>query len=97
MKSWLEENDIEMYLIHNEGKSIVAERFIGTLDNKIYKNRTLISKNLCIDKLDNIVNKYNNIYHRTIKMKPSIYINFNKNNNKEGHKFKVGDQIRISK
>ena len=97
MKSWLEENDIEMYLIHNEGKSIVAERFIGTLENKIYKNRTLISKNLCIDKLDNIVNKYNNIYHRTIKMKPSIYINFNKYNNKEGHKFKVGDQIRISK
>ena len=97
MKSWLEENDIEMYLIHNEGKSIVAERFIGTLENKIYKNRTLISKNLCIDKLDNIVNKYNNIYHRTIKMKPSIYINFNKKHNKEGHKFKVGDQIRISK
>ena len=63
---------------------------------------TSITKNVYIDKLDNIVNKYNNRYHRTIKTKsvninPSIYIDFNKDNNKKGHKFKVGDNIRISK
>ena len=60
------------------------------------------SKNVYIDKLDDIVNKYNNTYHKTVKMKtvdvnPSIYIDFNKGNNKEGPKFKVGDNVRISK
>ena len=60
-------NDIEMYSSHNEGKSDVAERFIRTLNNAIYKYMTLISKNLYIDKL---VNKCNNTYHRTIKMRP---------------------------
>ena len=91
-----------MYSTHNEGKSVVAERFIRNLKNKIYKYMTSISKNLYIDKLDDIVNKYNNTYHRTIKMKPvdvkpSIYIDFNKENSKEGPKFKVGDHVRISK
>ena len=56
MKSWLEKNDIEMYSTHNEGKSFVAERFIKTLKNKIYKYMTSISKNVYIDKLDDIVN-----------------------------------------
>ena len=69
-KNWLKDNDIEMYSIHNEGKSVVAERYIRTLKNKIYKYMTTISKNVCIDKLDIIVNEYNNTYHRTIKMKP---------------------------
>ena len=59
-----------MYSAHNEGKSAVAERFIRTLENKIYEYMTLISKNVYIDKLDEIVNKCNNTYHRTIKMKP---------------------------
>ena len=59
-----------MYSIHNEGKSVVAERFIRTLKTKIYKYMTSISKNVYIDKLDDIVNKYNNTYNRTIKMKP---------------------------
>ena len=67
MKSWLEGDGIEMYLTHNEGKSAVAER---TLKNKIYKHMTSVLKNVCIDKLDDIVNKYNNTYHSTIKMKP---------------------------
>ena len=58
-----------MYSTHNEGKSVVAERFIRTLKSKIYKYMTSISKNVHIDKLD-IVNEYNNKYHRTIKMKP---------------------------
>ena len=65
MKSWLEKNDIEMYSTHNEGNSVVAERFIGTLKNKIKKYMTSISKNVYIDKLDDIVNEYNNTYHRT--------------------------------
>ena len=63
MKSWLEKNDIEMYSIHNEGKSVVAERFIRTIKNKIYKHMTSISKNVYIEKLDDIVNEYNNIKH----------------------------------
>ena len=58
MKSWLEKNAIELYSIHNEGKSVVAERFIKTLKNKIYKYMTWISKNVHIDKLDDIVNKW---------------------------------------
>ena len=59
-----------MYSIYNEGKSVNAERFIKTLKNKIYKYMTAISKYVYIDKLDDIVNEYNNTYHRTIKMKP---------------------------
>ena len=60
---------MEMCSTHNEGKSIVAERFIRTLKNKIYKYMNSISKNLYIDKLDDIVDQYSNTYHRTIKMK----------------------------
>ena len=59
-----------MYSTHNEGKSVVAERFIRTLKNKIYKRMTAISKNVYFDVLDDIVDKYNNSYHSTIKMKP---------------------------
>ena len=69
-KIWLKDNDAEIYSIYNEGKSVVAERCIRTLKNKIYKYMTSVSKNVYIDKLDDIVNEYNNIYHRTIKMKP---------------------------
>ena len=68
MKSWLQDKNIEMYSIHNEGKSVVAERFIRTLKTRTYKYMTSISKNVYIDKLDDIVNKYNNKY-RTIKTK----------------------------
>ena len=59
-KKWLKDNDIEMYSIHNEGKSVAAGRFIRTLKAKIYKYMTSISKNVYIDKLDDIVNEYNN-------------------------------------
>ena len=88
-----------LMLTHNEGKSIVAERFIRIVKNEIFKYITSISKNVYIDKLEYIVNKYNNAYHRTIKMKPadvkwSIYIDFNKKNNKEGPKFNVGDHVK---
>ena len=88
MKSWLQDNNVEIYSIQNKGKSVVAETFIRTLKINIDKSKTSISRNVYINKLDDIVNKYNNIYHRTIKMKPvdvnpSIYIDFNKQNDKE--------------
>ena len=59
-----------MYSKYNEEKSVVAERFIRTLKNKIYKHMTVVSKKVYFDVLDDTVNKYNNAYHRTIKMKP---------------------------
>ena len=59
-----------MYSTHNEGKSVVAEKFVRILKNKIYKHMTSISTNVYIHKLDDIVNKYNNTYHSTNKMKP---------------------------
>ena len=101
-KKWLKDNDIEMYSIHNEGKSVVAERFIRTLKTKIYKYMTSVSKNVYIDKLNDIVNEYNNTYHRTIKMKPvdvkdNAYIDSNKEVNDKDPKFKIGDHLRISK
>ena len=93
-----------MYSIHNEGKSVVAERFIRTLKTKIYKYMTSISKNVYIDKLDDIVNEYNNTYHRTIKMKPvdvkdNTYIDTIESScsNYKDPKFKVGDHVRMSK
>ena len=102
MKSWLEKNDTKMYSTHNEGKSVIAERFIRTLKNKIYKYMTSISKNAYIDKLDDIVNKYNNTYHKKIKMKPadvkpSTYIDSSIETNDKDPKFKIGDTVRISK
>ena len=69
-KRWLKDNDIVMYSTNNEGKSVIAERFIITLKNKIYKYMTAISKNVYIDKLDDILKEYNNKYHISIKMKP---------------------------
>ena len=81
-----------MYSAHNEGKSVVAERFIRTIKNKIYKYMTSISKNVYIDKLGDIVNENNNTYHRTIKMKPvdvkdNTYIDFGKEVNDKDPKF----------
>ena len=70
-KKFLKDNDISMYLTYNEGKSDVAERFIRTLKNKIYKHMTAISKNVYFDVLDDIIDKYNNAYHKFIKMKPN--------------------------
>ena len=102
VKSFLQNNDIEMYSSHDEGKSVTGERFIRTLKNKIYKYMTSVSKNVYIDKLDDIVNKCNNTYHSTIKMKPvdvksNTYIDSSKENNGKDPKFKIGDIVRISK
>ena len=102
MKSYLEKDDIEMYSELYERKSVVAERFIRTLKNKIHIYVTSVSKNFYIDKLDDIVNKYNNTYHSTIKMKPAdaksnTYIDSSKKTNDKNPKFKIGDNVRISK
>ena len=91
-----------MYSIYNEGKSVVAERLISTLKTKIFKYITSVSKNVYINKLDDIVGEYNNTYHRTIKIKPvdvkdNKYIGFKKEVNDKDPKFKVGDHVRISK
>ena len=100
-RKWLKDNDIEMYSINNEGKFVLAERFIRTLKIKIYKYMTSVSKNVYIDKLDDIVSEYNNTHHRTIKMKPghvkgNKYIDSKKEVNDEDPKFKVWDHVRIS-
>ena len=102
MKLWLHDNDIEKYSTHNEGKSVVAERYIRILKDKIYKNMIVVSKNGYIDRLDEIVGKYNKIYHRAIKMKPDYvqfgtYIDYGVEHNDKGSKFKVGEHGRASK
>ena len=96
LKIFLKINNIEMYSTYNEGKSIVAERFIRTLKNKIFKHKTVISKNVYSDVI------YNNTVHRTIKMKPidvtdDYYAEYNESFNKKDPEFKVGDNVRISK
>ena len=99
MKSWLEKRDMEMYSTHNKAKFVVTERFIRTLKNRIYKYMTSISKS--VDKLDDIVDKYNNTYHRKIKMKPvdvkpSTFIDSSREINYQDPKFKICDIVRIS-
>ena len=88
--------------MHNEEKSVVAENYIRTLKNKICKYMISISKNVYIDKLDDTLNKYNNTYHKVIKMKPvnvksNTYINSSKAINDNDSKFKIGDIVKISK
>ena len=101
-KSFLKENDIEMYSTFNEGKSVVAERFIKTLKNKICKHKTYIGKNVYIDVLDDIAKKYNNTVHSSIKMKPKDVtdiknVEYSEETNKKSPKIKVGDNVRILK
>ena len=91
-------NSIEMYSTYNEEKSAVAERFIRTLKNKIFKHMTAVSKNISFYVLNDIVNKYNNTVHRTIKMKPidvtfDSYAEYNEDSNEKDSKFKVGDHV----
>ena len=91
-----------MYSTYIEGKSVVAEIFIRTLKNKIFKYVTAVSKKVYFDVLDDIVNKYNNTVHRTIKMKPidatsGSYADYNEDSNVTKSYFKVADHVRISK
>ena len=100
-KKWLVDNDIEMYSTNNEGKSVIPERFIKTLKNKIYKYMTAISKNMYIDKLDDLLKEYNNKYHTSIRMKPvdvkdNTYIDFKKEINNKDPKFRVGDYVFLN-
>ena len=90
-----------MYSLHNEGRSIVAEGFVRALKNKTFKHMTAISKNFYFDVLDDIVNKYNNTIHITIKMKSidvkdNTYVDWKKEVDDKNPKFKVGDHVRIS-
>ena len=99
-KQFLKINNTKMYSTYIEGKSVVAERFIRTLKSKIFKQ--IISKNVYFDVLDNIVNKYNNTVHRSIKMKlidvtSDSYAEYNEDSNEKNLKFKVDDHVRISK
>ena len=91
-----------MYSTYNEGKSVVAERFIRTLKNKIYKHMTAISKNVYFDVLDDIVNECNSTNHKTIKIKPidvksDFFAEYNEESKEKHPKFKVGNHARISK
>ena len=91
-----------MYSTHNEGKSVVVERFIRILNNKMYKHMTAISKNVYFDVFNDIVDEYNNTYHKTNKMKPTdvgddSFAKYNEESNEKDPKFKVGDHVRISK
>ena len=90
-----------MYSTYNEGKSVVAERYIRTLKNKLYKHIMATGKNVYYDVLDDAVNKYNNNKHNTIKMK-RIDVKNNKRvytdeHNEKDSRFKVGDRVRVSK
>ena len=98
-KKWLKDNDIIMYSAHNQGKSVVTERFIRTLKNKIYKHMTAISKKLYFSALDDIVDEYNNTDHQTFKMKAvdvrkGSFAECNEETNEKDPKFKVGDHVR---
>ena len=88
-----------MYSTHNKEKSADAERFIRILENKICKYMSSISKSVYIDKLVDIVNKYNNTYHKRIKMRPAdtkvnAYIKSSKKVNDEDLKFKIGGIVK---
>ena len=101
-KKWLSDNDIIMYSTYNEGKSVVDERFIRTLKNKLYKHMTATGKNVYYNVLDDVVNKYDNTKYSTIKMKPTDVKDNNKRvyideHNEKDSRFKVGDRVRISK
>ena len=101
-KKLLSGNDIEMYSTYNESKSVVAERFTRTLKNKLYKHMTATCKNVYYNILDNIVSRYNNTKHSTIKMKSIDVGDNNKRvyideHNEKDSRFKVGNRVRISK
>ena len=102
MKLWLQNNGKKIHSKDNEEESIIAERFIRTLKNKIYKYMTSPSKNVYIDKVDAIVNEYNNSYHSTTKIKSvdiksRTYIEFDVAKNDKDPKSKLGNHVRILK
>ena len=91
-----------MYLTFNEGISVAVERFMKTLKNKIYEHMTTIGENVYFNDLDDIVKKYSNTVHSSIKMKPKdvaddSFVEYSEETNEKDPKFKVGDNVRISK
>ena len=99
---FLKINNIEMYSTYNEGKPVVAERFIASLKNKIFKHMISVSNNVYFNVLVAIVSKYKDTVQRSIKMKPTdvisdSYVEYNEDSNKKDSKLKVGDRVRISK
>ena len=101
-KKFLKDNYIIIYSTYNEGKSVLAERFIRTLKNRIYKHMTALSKNVYFDVLDYIIDECNNTHHKTIKMKPidvedNSFAVYNEESSEKDPKFKVGNYVRISK
>ena len=99
----MQKSDIDMYSKYNEGKPVIAEGFTRTLKSKSYKYMASMSKNIYIDKLNDIVNKYNNKYHssatkmRPVNVKSNTYINSSKEINDKNPKFKISDIVRILK
>ena len=98
----LKDNDIEIYSTYNGGKSVVAERFIRTLKNKIYKHMTGVSKIVYLNGFYDIANIYNNTYDQTVKVRPidiksNSYVEYNIDSNEKYPKFRIGDPIRILK
>ena len=90
---------MEMYSAYNEGKSVVAERFIGTLKNKIHKNMAAVPKSVHFDVLIHIVDQYKKKYHRTIKIKPTdfksdSYAEYNVDSNEKAPNSQVGDHVK---
>lgn len=107
-KSLLEKNGILMYHTFNEGKAVVIERFNRTLKNIMWKHFTANNTNKYLDVLPSILDKYNNTFHRSIKMTPNeasqksktgqVYFNsLKKIKSSAAPKFKLNDQVRISK
>ena len=99
-KRFLKINNIEIYSTYKEAKPVAAERFITNLKNKIFKHISPVSKNVYLDVLDDIVNKYNNTVHRTITMNPTdvtsdFYAEYNEDSNENDPKFNVGDRVGI--
>ena len=101
-KNWLKDEGIEMYSTYNEGKSVIAEGFMKTLKNKLYKHMTATGKNVYWDVLDDVVEKYNNTINRSISMKPkdvksekeAVYV---EQSNEKSTRFSVGDHVTITK
>ena len=101
-KNFLKINNIEICSTYNEGKSAVSEKFIRTLKNNIFKHMAAIKQNIYFDVLDDIVDKYKNTVHKTIKMEPievtdDYYAEYNEDLSNKNPKLKVGDNVRISK
>ena len=101
MQEWLDNNDILMYSTHNEGKSVIAERFIKTLKAKIYKKITANNGKSYLPYLSKLVDQHNNIYHCSINKKPinADYSNLTEKTeiNHKAPKFNVNDRVRITK